>query len=111
MYQDALVVVDEVAVAGKRSWCNILCDLYDDTKMNDPNFANTDMSGYGFMWYDYNEMKIAMGFLGQQLVISKKNNVVAARLLQSRWENPTFEDATTKNDIYFNNFKNLIETI
>lgn len=77
----------------------------------DPNFANTDMSGYGFMWYDYNEMKIAMGFLGQQLIISKKNNVVAARILQSRWENPIFEDATTKNNIYFNNFKNLIETI
>ena len=31
----------------------------------DPNLVNTDnMSGYGFMWYDYNGMKIAMGFLG-----------------------------------------------
>ena len=77
----------------------------------DPNFANTDMSGYGFMWYDYNDMKIAMGFLGQQLIISKKNNVVAARILQSRWDEPTFERATNENEIYFNNFKNLIEKI
>lgn len=77
----------------------------------DPNFANTDMSGYGFMWYDYNGMKIAMGFLGQQLIISKKNNVVAARILQSRWDEPTFERATNENEIYFNNFKNLIENL
>ena len=77
----------------------------------DPNFANTDMSGYGFMWYDYNGMKIAMGFLGQQLIINKKNNVVAARTLQSRWEEPAFERATKENEIYFNNFKNLVEKI
>lgn len=77
----------------------------------DHNFANTDMSGYGFMWYDYNGMKIAMGFLGQQLIISKKNNVVAARILQSRWDEPTFERATNENEIYFNNFKNLIENL
>lgn len=77
----------------------------------DPNFANTDMSGYGFMWYDYNGMKIAMGFLGQQLIINKKNNVVAARTLQSRWEEPAFERATNENEIYFNNFKNLVEKI
>ena len=60
------------------------------------------------MWYDYNDMKIAMGFLGQQLIISKKNNVVAAQL-QSRWDDPTFEEPL--NGIYFNDFKNLIEKI
>ena len=63
------------------------------------------------MWYDYNDMKIAIGFLGQQLIISKKNNVVAARILQSRWDDPTFERATNENGIYFNDFKNLIEKI
>ena len=76
-----------------------------------PMFSNTDFSGYGYLWYKYNDLIIAEGFLGQQLIIDKKRKVVASRLLQTRWENQKFIEATNKPEIYFNKFKYLIENI
>ena len=37
-----------------------------------PMFANTNFSGYGYLWYKFNDLIIAEGFLGQTLIINKK---------------------------------------
>ena len=71
-------------------------------------WKNTDMTGYGLMWWRYKHLIIAQGYLGQMLIIDKKNNIVASRLLESKWDNKDFVKETEQDKIYFNEFKDLI---
>lgn len=76
-----------------------------------PMFANTNFSGYGYLWYNYKDLIIAEGFLGQCLIINKKKNIVASRLIQSRWGNKKFETNFNNGSIFFNEFISLIENM
>tara|TARA_B100001027_G_C16265171_1_gene331608 strand:- start:1585 stop:2592 length:1008 start_codon:yes stop_codon:yes gene_type:complete len=73
-----------------------------------PIFSKTNFSGYGYLWYRYNDLIIAEGFLGQILIIDKKRKIVASRLLQTKWGNKKFEKEINKDKIYFGIFKDLI---
>ena len=77
---------------------------------NDNRFKNVG-TGYGYLWWNYNNLHFAFGFLGQYLIIDLKKKIVAVRLLESKWENKKFDEETKKDTLYFNNFKKLIENI
>jgi len=76
-----------------------------------PLFSKTNFTGYGYLWYKYNDLIISEGLLGQQFIIDKKKKIVASRLLQTKWENKTFNEETNKEKIYFHQFKYLIENM
>ena len=76
-----------------------------------PLFSKTDFSGYGYLWYKFNNLIIAEGYFGQQLIIDKKRKIVASRLIQTKFGNKKFDLETNRQEIYFNQFKYLIENI
>ena len=76
--------------------------------ISDEMWKNTDMTNYGLMWWRHKHLIIAHGYLGQMLIIDKKNNMVASRLLESKWDNKDFVKETEQDKIYFNEFKDLI---
>lgn len=71
-------------------------------------FSDSDKTGYGLLWYQYKNMIIAEGYLGQQLIIDKTNKMVASRLIEIKWENENFDEESNYNKIKFGNFKNII---
>lgn len=75
----------------------------------DKMWKETDMTGYGYMWWRYNDLIISLGYLGQMLVIDKKNKVVGCRLIESKWDNKHFVKETEKDTLYFNGFKDFIK--
>ena len=77
----------------------------------DFKWSRTTSTGYGYLWWNHKNINYMYGFLGQYLLIDKKNKIVAIRLIQSRWENKNFEKETQKDNLHFNNFKNLIEKL
>ena len=76
-----------------------------------PLFNNKTFTGYGYLWYKYNGLLIAYGFLGQQLIIDKKRNIVVSRLVQTKWENKKFNEETKKKHIRFHQLKDYIKLI
>jgi CubicO group peptidase (beta-lactamase class C family) len=74
----------------------------------DKMWEHSDMTGYGYMWWRYNDLIISLGYLGQILVIDKKNKLVGCRLIESKWDNQEFVKETEKDTIYFNQFKEQI---
>ena len=76
-----------------------------------PLFNKKTFTGYGYLWYKYNDMLIAYGFLGQQLIIDKKRNMVVSRIVQPHWDNKKFIAETKKTNIRFNKLKDHIKLI
>lgn len=74
-----------------------------------PLFNNKTFTGYGYLWYKYNGLLIAYGFLGQQLIIDKKRNIVVCRILQTKWDNKKFNEETKKKHIRFHQLKDYIK--
>ena len=75
----------------------------------DKMWKETDMTGYGYMWWRHNDLIISLGYLGQMLVIDKKNKVVGCRLIESKWDNKQFVKETEKDTLYFNEFKDFVK--
>jgi len=76
-----------------------------------PMYSKTDYSGYGYLWNKYNDLIVAEGYLGHQLIIDKKRKLVVSRILELKMQNNKFVEETKKNEIYFKNLKNLISNI
>mgnify|MGYP003339681744 CR=1 FL=1 len=54
--------------------------------ISDEMWKNTDMNGYGLMWWRYKHLIIAQGYLGQMLIIDKKNNLQSKGAeVKTRW--------------------------
>lgn len=96
----------------KNSLINILLEKHISLKKikNDKRFANAG-TGYGLFWWNYYDLNTASGYLGQNLIIDRKNKIVAARLIQAKWENEKFVEETFKDTLYFNSFKKLIKNL
>lgn len=75
-----------------------------------PLMSDTHFTNYCYLWYRYNDLIVAEGYLGQQLVIDKKNNLVGTRLIEFK-DNIYFKEQIKKDRIYFDNFINLISRI
>ena len=72
-------------------------------------FKYTDKTGYGLLWYKLNDLIIAEGYLGQQLVIDKKRKLVGARLIQSNWNKDKFKEESKKVNYHLENFPYLLK--
>ena len=79
--------------------------------ITDDMWKNSKMTGYGLMWWRHKHLIIAQGYLGQILIIDKKNNLVASRLLESKWDNTDFVKETEQDKIYFNEFRTLLSKL
>ena len=80
----------------------------------DKNWSNS-VFDYGYFWWSRsnNDVSITMaqGYLGQFLIIDKKNNVVACRLIEPKWGEPTFDEAFKDGSLFFNDFPDRINRI
>ena len=66
---------------------------------------------FALSWWIYKDFKYANGYLGQYFVINKKKNIIALRLIDSKWNNKRFNEEEKKGTIKFNNFMKLLDKL
>ena len=84
-----------------------------DSKLLNKNNKNkyNKNTNYGLCWWLYKDYKYANGYLGQYFVINKKKNIVALRLIDSKWHNKIFNKESKKKNIYYKKFMELLDRI
>lgn len=84
-----------------------------DYKMvkKDKSMKYTTRVDYGLSWWIYKDFKYANGYLGQYFVINRKKNIIALRLIDSKWYNKKFNKESKKDKIHFYSFVELLDKI